>query len=142
MKELVTAKIVTDSKIVEKVNFFKYLVMNVGIYGGCEVYIKSNRFQKIRGKTEKWLVGKLRRDRIMKFYKIPVVPTLIRGSDGWLLNKRDIRGTEVAEMRFLRSVAGYRLNDKKLNNVIRPELSIIDLNLKSKQRLWKWLQHV
>jgi hypothetical protein len=45
-------------------------------------------------------------------------------------------------MRFLRSVVGYRLKDKKTNNEIRQELNIMDLNLKIKQRCWECIQHV
>jgi hypothetical protein len=39
---------------------------------------------------------------------------------------------EAAEMRFLRSVAGYRLIDHRCNEDIRYELQIIDINSRNK----------
>jgi hypothetical protein len=38
------------------------------------------------------------------------------------------RRMEAAEMRFLRSVAGYRLIDHRRNEDIREELQLIDIN--------------
>jgi hypothetical protein len=49
---------------------------------------------------------------------------------------------EVAEMRFLRSVAGYRLIDHRRNEDIREELQIIDINSRIKDYQIKWLQHL
>ena len=36
------------------------------------------------------------------------VPVLMYGSENWFLNRSDKRKIEVAEMRFLRPMAGYR----------------------------------
>jgi hypothetical protein len=45
-------------------------------------------------------------------------------------------------MRFIRSVAGYRLIDHKRNEDIREELQIIDVNSRIKDYQIKWLQHL
>jgi hypothetical protein len=45
-------------------------------------------------------------------------------------------------MRFLRSVAGYRLTDHRRNEDIREELQIIDINSRIKDYQIKWLQHL
>jgi hypothetical protein len=41
--------------------------------------------------------------------------------------KRQESGLEAAEMRFLRSLAGYRLIDNRRNEDIREEIQIIDI---------------
>jgi hypothetical protein len=49
---------------------------------------------------------------------------------------------EASEMRFLRSVAGYRLIDHRRNEDIREEIQIIDINSRIKDYQIKWLQHL
>ena len=41
------------------------------------------------------------------------VPVLMYGSENWSLNRSEKREIEAAEMRFLRSMAGYTPLDKK-----------------------------
>ena len=45
----------------------------------------------------------------IKFYKVMAVPVLMYGSENWSLNRTDKRKIEAAEMRFLKSMAGYTL---------------------------------
>jgi hypothetical protein len=45
-------------------------------------------------------------------------------------------------MRFLISVAGYRLIDHRRNEGTRDELRIIDINSRIKDFQIKWLQHL
>ena len=45
----------------------------------------------------------------LKFYKVMAVTVLMYGSENWSLNRSDKRKIEAAEMRFLRSMAGYTL---------------------------------
>jgi hypothetical protein len=49
---------------------------------------------------------------------------------------------EAAEMRFLRSAAGYRLIDHRRNEELREEIQIIDINSRIKDYQIKWLQHL
>ena len=49
---------------------------------------------------------------LIKFYKVLAIPVLMYGSENWFLNRSDKRIIEVAEMRFLRPMAGYTLLDK------------------------------
>ena len=49
----------------------------------------------------------------IKFYKVKSVPFLMYGSENWSLSRSDKRKIEAAEIRFLRSLAGYTLRDKK-----------------------------
>jgi hypothetical protein len=55
-------------------------------------------------------------------------PTLLYGSECWTLTKGQKSRLEAEEMRFLRSVAGYRLIDHRRNEDTREELQIIDIN--------------
>jgi hypothetical protein len=70
------------------------------------------------------------------------IPTLLYGSECWTLTKRQKSRLEVSEMRFLRSVAGYRLIGHRRNEGIREELQIIDINLRIENYQIKWLQHL
>jgi hypothetical protein len=56
------------------------------------------------------------------------IPTLLYGSECWTFTKRQKSRLEAAEMRFLISVAGYRLIDYRRNEGIREEIQIIDIN--------------
>ena len=72
----------------------------------------------------------------MKFYKVVARPTLLYGSETWVITKRDMTRLEAAEMRCLRSVKGYRRLEKIINEVIRKELEISgiqDVKFKHKQ---------
>ena len=61
------------------------------------------------------------------------VPVLMYGSENWSLNRSDKREIEAAEMRFLRSIAGYTLWDKKRSSDIREQLGIFNINDKLTQ---------
>jgi len=60
----------------------------------------------------------------MKFYKAVARPSLLYGSETWVTTKRDMAHLEAAEVRFLRSVAGYTRLDKIRNKFVRKELEI------------------
>jgi hypothetical protein len=67
------------------------------------------------------------------------IPTFLYGSECWTLTKRQRSRLEAAEMRFLRSVAGYRLIDYRRNEDIREEIQLIDINSIIKDCQIKWL---
>jgi hypothetical protein len=70
------------------------------------------------------------------------IPTLLHGSECWTLTKRQKSRLEAAEMRFLRSVAGYRLIHRRRNEDIREELQITVINSRIKVYQIKLLQHL
>ena len=76
---------------------------------------------------------------MIKFYKVMSVPAITYGSETWIVNKSDKRKNQSAEMRFLRSVAGCRLTDRKRNCEIREELKVTKLNeaIKNYRLQWK-----
>ena len=102
---------------------------------------KINRFQGICGTIRKHL-KKTRTDTQMKFYKVVARPSLLYDSETWVTTKKDMAHLEAAEMRFLRSVTGYKRLDKIRSEVTRKELDISgiqDVRLKYKQN---WINHL
>jgi hypothetical protein len=106
------------------------------------INVKLQRFQQICGTIKRTLAGKDRKETLFRLYKIMAIPTLLYGSEYRTLTKRQKSRLEAAEMRFLRSVAGYRLIDHRRNEDIREELQIIDINSRIKDYQIKWLQHL
>jgi hypothetical protein len=58
------------------------------------------------------------------------VPTLRYNCENWTLNITNRQKIEVAEMKFLRNLAGYKLINQKFNTDIRSELTIYHLGNK------------
>jgi glutathionylspermidine synthase len=56
------------------------------------------------------------------------VYTFTYGSETWIIQQQ--QKLETAEMKFLKSVAGYTRKDQIRNTKIREEMSIINLNSK------------
>jgi hypothetical protein len=58
------------------------------------------------------------------------------------LTKQQLQQIESADMRFLRSVEGYRRIDKKRNADIKQELNIFNLGEKNKQYQQNYFEHI
>jgi hypothetical protein len=87
-----------------------------------DINVKLQRFQQLCGTIKRALAGKVRKETLLRFYKIMAIPTLLYGSECWTLTKRQKSTLEAEEMRFLRSVAGYPLIDYRHNEDIREEV--------------------
>jgi hypothetical protein len=135
-------KIVINERILDQVLNCNYLGYNMGLNREKDINVKLQIFQQICGTIKRTLARKVRKETLFRFYKIMAIPTLLYGSEYWTLTKRQKSRLEAAEMRFLRSVAGYRLIDHRRNEDIREELQIIDINSRIKDYQIKWLQHV
>jgi hypothetical protein len=140
-KDPVRINIVIKERILDQVLNFNYLGYNLGLNRELDINVKLQRFQQICGTIKRTLARKVRKETLLRFYKIMAIPTLLYGSDCWTLTKRQKRKLEAAEIRFLRSVAGYRLIDHRRNEDIREELQIIDINSGIKDYQIKWFQH-
>jgi hypothetical protein len=114
----------------------------MGLNRDMDTNVKLQRFQQICGTIKRTLAGKVLKETLLRFYKIIAIPTLLYGSECWTLTKRQKSRLEAAEMRSLRSLAGYRLIDHRRNEDIRGELQIIDINSRIKEYQIKWLQHL
>jgi hypothetical protein len=58
------------------------------------------------------------------------------------MTKKQRQKIETAEMKFLRNVAGYTLNDQIPNTVIRNELKIFNVNNRIQKNRLNWIHHV
>ena len=141
-KEPVRTKITIKNIPIEQVMNFNYLELNVGNDRTKDINKKINLFQHICGTIRRALGRKVRKETLLKFYKDLAVPMLLYGSECWTLNKELIRRLEVAEMKFLRFVAGYTLMDKKKNEDIRRELKIFNLTMKIEEYRRNWHEHI
>jgi hypothetical protein len=61
-------------------------------------------------------------ETILKIYNTLVLPRFVYGSENWTLKALQRRGTEAAEMKLLRPLAGYTLYDHKTNDSVCREL--------------------
>jgi hypothetical protein len=60
----------------------------------------------------------------LKFYKTMAIPSLLYGSEGWILGCKDESSKQSAEMKFLRAVKGCTRLDHIRNEKIREELGV------------------
>jgi hypothetical protein len=99
-------------------------------------------FETCNGTIKHNLVNRSQQDTILKFYKVLAVPVLLYGSECWTLTKQQLQQIESPEMRFLRSVAGYRRTDKKRNTDIRQKLKIFNLRQKIRECHRNFFGHI
>lgn len=78
--------------------------------------IKQSKFQRMCGKIRRILRQKSLQSEPLKFYKM-----VTYASENWKINRSDKRKMELAEMRFLRPVAGYTI---PVQNETESELKI------------------
>lgn len=135
--ETIRAKIVLNGRMIEQINAFNYLGCNISYARKEDFTNKINKFNYFCGVIKRTLKYTSKETRL-KFYKV----MLLYGSEFWTLTKSEEKRIEVIEMRFLRSIAGYTLLDKKRNEDIRLELNIFNLIEKLTEYRNKWKQHV
>ena len=135
------AKIILDGKPIEQVNSFNYLGCDISYFKKEDLFNKLSKFNFICG-TIKRSLKNTRRETKLKFYKVMAVPVLLYGCEFWTLTRKEERTIEAAEMRFLRSVAGCKLLDKRKSEDIRNELNIFKLMDKIEQYRNDWREHV
>jgi len=85
---------------------------------------------------------KVKMETILKIYSTLVLPTFLYGLENWTLTASQGRRTEAAEMKLLRSLAGYTLYDHKTNDYIRGELQITGILDKIGEYRRNWFQHL
>lgn len=82
--------------------------------------------------------NKTTKEHLLKFHKVMAVTTIIYGAVNWTMNRsaRGLIGT--AEMKFLRYVASFTLNDNISSNTIRLYLKIFNVNEKIQTYKRNW----
>ena len=83
---------------------------------------KLAKFLQLIGTIKRTIFRKVRTETILKIYNTLVLPTFLYGSENLTLTALQRRRIEAAEMKLLRPLAGYTLNDHKTNDSIRREL--------------------
>jgi hypothetical protein len=79
---------------------------------------------------------------ILKIYNTLVLPTFLYGSENWTLIASQRKRIEAAEMKLLRSLAGYTLYDHKTNDYIPHKLQITGILDKINEYRQNWFQHL
>jgi hypothetical protein len=78
----------------------------------------------------------------LKFYKIMAVPMVTYASKNWIINLSGRKKIESAEMKFLRSVAGYTLLHQKRSTDIRSESKIFNLTERTEKQKENCHEHI
>ncbi|KAK3545707.1 hypothetical protein QTP70_011363 [Hemibagrus guttatus] len=84
----------------------------------------------------------LSRKAKLSIYQSIYVPTLTYGHELWVMTERVRSRIQVAEMRFLRRVAGRSHRDRVKSSVTREELGVEPLLLHIKRGQLRWLGHL
>jgi hypothetical protein len=100
-------KTVINNNIIEQANNFNYLGYTITASNNRYLEIKRNRFKQMCSTIR--TLNKTRKDTQIKLYKTIAVPTHTRtyGSEIWTIRKKQEAKIKTAEMKFLRTVAGY-----------------------------------
>lgn len=138
----IRSKIVVNNKTVEQIQHFTFLGADISFYGEIDINKKIERFNQMNGTIRRTLSSKVRRDTLIKFYKVMSIPTCLYGSEVWTMTNKDISRLQAAEMRFLRAVAGYSLLDRQRNTQIRNELNVESLIEKVTNYRLSWQDHM
>ena len=117
-------KIIINDETLEQVQQFTYFGCNVSYQFSNDVEFKMATFLQSIGNININIFRNVRTETILKIYNTLIVPTLLYGSENWTLTASQRRRIEGAEMKLLRPLAGYPLQDHKTNDFIRHELKI------------------
>jgi hypothetical protein len=131
-----------NNNIIELVTNFNYLGCQFGSDRNYDIQNTLQRFNYLCRKIKHTLLNKSQQETILKFYKVLAVPSVLYDRECWTLTKQQLQQTESSEMRFLRSVAGYRRMDKERNTDIKQELNIFNLGEKVKEYQWNYLEYI
>lgn len=138
----IRTKIVIEDKMIEQVNSFTYLGCDLSYISSTDVENKLNKFLRLIGTIKRTLINKVDRQTVLKFYKTLAIPTLLYGSETWILTRAQQRRIEAAEMRLLRPLAGFRLQDHKRNEDIRQELNVESVITIIEKYRNNWYDHI
>jgi endonuclease/exonuclease/phosphatase family metal-dependent hydrolase len=141
-KDPVRSKIVVQQNIVDQVSHFHYLGCEISFQRDKDASNKMHRFQHICGTIHRALKNNATKETRIKFYKTMAAPTLLYGSETWVLSKRDESRLQASEMRFLRGTYGCSREDRYRNTDIRAQLNIFSIKDKISENRNGWFEHV
>ena len=142
-KDAARSKIIVSEKIIEQVNNFRYLGVDMSYNRELDIQNKLNKFLKITGLINRVLnVNKIRRQTKIKVYNTLAISMLTYGSEVWALRKTDKRRIEAAEMLFMGRTAGVTLRDRIHSEDIRNMLGVTSVVKRIKTYRKSWRMHV
>ena len=128
----------------ESVEVVKYLGVMISGDGRMEEEIRSRigKAARVIGVLNEpvWKRKELSRRTKLRVYNAIVVPTLVYGSETWILNKQQESAIQAVEMRVLRRIAEKRMVDRVRNVEIREELKQEGVLEKVKRSQVRWRQ--
>ena len=134
-----------NGKKLNQVNSFKYLGVTLGEDGGPEHAVRA----RIRAAWQKWkdLTGVIYDKRLpmklkTKVYKTVVRPTLIYGSELWMVRKKEERLLLTTEKSMLRRIKGVTLLAQETNVNIRNALNIEPITDVVRRTRMRWFGHL
>ena len=131
-------------KRLESVEVVKYLGVMISGDGRMEEEIRSRigKAARVIGVLNEpvWKRKELSRRTKLRVYNAIVVPTLVYGSETWVLNKQQESAIQAVEMRVLRRIAEKRMVDRVRNVEIREELKQEGVLEKVKRSQVRWRQ--
>lgn len=133
-------------KDLEQVDSFKYLGVTINHDGKIEEEL-NNRLLNTSKLYYSINRGFLRKKEISQKTKIAVytstyTPTLLYGSETWIITNKTRQKIQTAEMKFLRNVAGKTRRDKVRNHTIRKTLKVPPLESRLEQGQLRWFGHL
>jgi hypothetical protein len=87
-KDPIRIKIAITERILDQVLNFNYFGYNTGLDREMDSNVKLQIFQQIYGTIKRTLAGKVKKETLLRFYKIMAIPILLYGSECWTLTKR------------------------------------------------------
>ena len=77
-----------------------------------------------------------------KFYRVAIRPTLLYGTEYWLVKKIHEQKIEVTEIKMLRWMCGNTIMDKIKKREFREKLGVAPLSTKMRENRLRWFGHV
>jgi hypothetical protein len=78
----------------------------------------------------------------MAIYSSTYIPTLLYGSESWIITEKQKQNIQTAEMKYLRRVIGKTRRDKIRNEMIKMNLGTQPLQNKMEQAQLRWFGHL
>lgn len=133
-------------EVLEKVEVFRYLGMDVGKEGGVKEEIDHRVGEGMRalsGLREIWKGGDLTRKIKTSMFEKVCVPAVLYGCETWGLNARARKKLEVFEMKGLRAVCGVSRRDRIRNREVRERCEWRNgLVSRAEKGMLRWFGHL
>ena len=135
-----------NGELLEEVNEFKYLGSMVASGGGMDAEVRerlSAGGKVMGGLASMWKCRGMSIEAKMCMWESIVVPTVLYGSESWVLSAEERHRVNVFDMRCLRRVLGVSVMDRVRNVDIRRvcgnKMSLTD---RADRNMLKWFGHI